>query len=184
MSNINHLVLYENDKKHEDEDLPTRGDVGAGYGKAVGSILATPLVGYPLGYYVGKHHIMEHPHKPMNKRSAGHRFGAMLNNSSKMKNILLKAGGAALGAAVGHSAGKHFTKDHFRKPINAAGGAAIGGAIGYNLAKHLVADGKDNRHLAKKLGYGRFGRAAASFTPFTGLFKPKKQQQEEEQDNK
>ena len=180
MSNINELILESH--KPTDNDLPTRGDVGAGYGKYVGSTIAGP-VGYPLGYYVGKHHIMEHPQKSMNKNSAGHRFGAMLNNSSKLKNIGIKIAGTAIGASLGGKVGKHMSLNSSKSHVHSATGSLIGAAIGNQIAQHVFGDGKENRHLAKKLGYGTFGRTAASFTPFAGLFKPKKQQ-EEDQDNK
>lgn len=179
MSNINDLVFFESKKHKHDDDLPSKGEVGAGFGKYIGSSIGHAVggpagspIGYGVGYYIGKHHIMKHPKEKMDKRSAIDRTGAMLNNSSKLKNIGIKVAGAALGAIAGHHASVHLS-GHRPGDKNAhAGGAVLGAAIGSQLAHHLLGAGRENRKLAKKLGYGHLGRAAASVSPLTGMFKP------------
>lgn len=182
MSNINDLILSE---AHSNEKIPTKGDVGAGYGKYVGGAMGGPI-GYAAGYYVGRHHLVKHPTHAMDKNSALDRTGAMLDNHTKLKHAIIRLGGAALGAALGGKAGHHY--DKFRsgmihkhhKGTNA--GVAIGAALGSLAADQMFGSGKANRHLAKKLGYGKFGRFGASLTPAAGLFKPKRQQEEEDKD--
>lgn len=173
MSNINTIILESNNK------LPTVGDVGAGYGKEIGSYLGGPI-GYGIGYLAGRE-FPENPNKQMDKKKRLHRLGAMLNNRNKLKNILITGLGAAAGAALG-GAGHQYHAGKRPKFIGKArhdagylastgGGAALGAA----LAHHLFGAGRDNRHLAKKLGYGKFGQIGASVTPYAGLFHPHSQ---------
>lgn len=178
MSNINELVFFENKKENDDKDLPTKGHVGAGYGKVVGAHVGGP-VGYGLGYYIGKHHLMKHPNQKMDKHSAIDRTGAMLDNSSKLKNIGIKIAGAAVGAALGHHVGGRTTSNPLHKHERSIGGSAIGAVIGSQLAHHLLGAGRDNRKLAKKIGYGHLGRVSASLTPLTGIFKPHDQREDD-----
>ena len=169
MSNINKLIL--------EDGLPKMHEVGAGYGKWLGSNIGSmfgpmgTIAGYTLGHHLGKD-AADHPNAEMNPKQRSHRFGAMLNNEHKLKNLAITAIGAGIGAALG--GGAHAHKLIGKKGSNNTQHLALGGgaAIGAAVAHHLFGAGRDNRRLAKKLGYGKLGRIGSSFTSLTGLFHP------------
>ena len=178
-----------------------REHVGSGWGKLIGGHFGS-LPGMVAGHYVGKSQISE-PHKSIEEKKASHRIGVVGHETYNAKRM---AKGAALGA-VGGVAGmeglkqylKHYRAQHevsnveyiqylsqrvieeddeydFSRPIGAAGGAILGTVAAMKVGSYKA---------AKRLGYGKLGKAA-SFVggPIVGLLKPKTIRQSEKKEMK
>jgi len=152
----------------------TRGNVGSGVGKMVGSTMAG-APGMIIGHYAGKG-ATPNKEKKADLTKFTHRAGIMIDKRNSVRQV--KSGGktAAAGAAIGGIVGAATGGGAAR---GAASGAVLGAGAGY-VGSAIKAG---YRH-AKKMGHGKVGRvASAVLGPLGTVGTPRSQKEAAKKDN-
>ena len=157
-----------------------REDVGSGWGK---------MAAGPIGHFVGKA-MVERPKGDIDERKKSHRIGVIASEQLRAKRIAKGLGiGGAIGGAGAALASKAMgvneepdyvqeIQELTQKVISEIDPALIGAGIGGGAYLGAVgAVGAGGYKAAKKLGYGKAGKLAASVPGhgvLAGLARPKK----------
>jgi len=166
--------LFEAEKKEVAEPYKMK-NVGSGYGKWFGTV-AAGLSGTVAGHYIGKN-APNNPEAPADTKKPFHRAGIIADEQMNAKRMLKGAGiGAVGGLAAGGLAALHpdvreaIQDDPKKIALLAALATGIGIGGGTMVGGYKA---------AKKLGYGKVGKAFGTLTPLTGIAKPKAQKDKE-----
>lgn len=168
LSQLFEIKKFKNpDHSANPDDEITGRNVGSGWGKFAGGVLANlpgMVAGHVVGSELGKN-------TKYDNTSPLHRMGALIDRKNSATNIAASEGGTLAGGITGGMLASRLGLDGEDALNYILGGAAVGALPG------LAMSARAGYKTAKKMGYGTLGKIGASISPLGGLFTPKKEKE-------